>query len=162
VKAAAARVQAAIRALGIDREVIELPVHARTSRQAADALGVEVERIVKTLVFLAGDEPVVVVASGANRVDERKLERLAGGAIRRADAEAVRRATGYAIGGVPPVGLERPLRTFVDRDLLRHEVVYAAAGVPECVFPLSPAELVRATAGAVHDVVEHADTGAGR
>jgi prolyl-tRNA editing enzyme YbaK/EbsC (Cys-tRNA(Pro) deacylase) len=154
VKPAALRVQAAIRDLGIGGAVVELPVHARTSQQAADALGVGVGRIVKSLVFLAGDRPVLVAASGANRVDEAKLGRLAGAAIRRADADTVRRVTGYAIGGVPPVGHERPLATYVDRDLLQYETVYAAAGVPECVFPLTPADLVRGTGGMVEDVAQ--------
>jgi prolyl-tRNA editing enzyme YbaK/EbsC (Cys-tRNA(Pro) deacylase) len=145
-------VQAVIRDLGITGAVVELPVHARTSQQAADALGVAVGRIVKSLVFLAGERPVLVVASGANRVDEAKLGRLAGAPIRRADADTVRRVTGYAIGGVPPVGHDSRLATYVDRDLLQYELVYAAAGVPECVFPLTPAELVRGTDGVVEDV----------
>jgi prolyl-tRNA editing enzyme YbaK/EbsC (Cys-tRNA(Pro) deacylase) len=159
VKPAALRVQDAIRRLGIAGAVVELPVHARTSQQAADALGVTVGRIVKSLVFLAGDRPVLVVASGANRVDEGKLGRLTGAPVRRADADAVRRATGYAIGGVPPVGHASPLATYVDRDLLQYELVYAAAGVPECVFPLSPAELVQGTGGVVADLGAAAPAG---
>jgi prolyl-tRNA editing enzyme YbaK/EbsC (Cys-tRNA(Pro) deacylase) len=154
-------VQAVIRDLGIARAVLELPVHARTSQQAADALGVAVGQIVKSLVFLAGGRPVLVAASGANRVDEAKLGRLAGAPIRRADAHTVRRVTGYAIGGVPPVGHESRLATYVDRDLLQYELVYAAAGVPECVFPLTPAELVRGTDGIVEDVKAAAPSAAG-
>jgi prolyl-tRNA editing enzyme YbaK/EbsC (Cys-tRNA(Pro) deacylase) len=134
--------------------VIELAVHARTSQQAADALGVAVGQIAKSLVFTVNGNPLLVVASGVNRVDERRLAELAGGRIRRADPETVRQATGYAIGGVPPIGLATPLPVYVDRDLLGYEVVYAAAGLPECVFPIAPAELVRATGGQVVDIKE--------
>jgi prolyl-tRNA editing enzyme YbaK/EbsC (Cys-tRNA(Pro) deacylase) len=157
VKPAAERVQSAIRALGLDRAVIELPVPARTSQEAADALGVHVGQIAKSLVFLVNGGPVLVIASGANRVDEARLAELAGGAVRRADAETVRQATGYAIGGVPPLGHPTALRTFIDRDLLRHPLIYAAAGVPDCVFPLTPGELVRGTRGLLGDVKETAD-----
>ena len=96
--------------------------------------------------------PLLVVASGVNRVDERRLGELAGGRIRRADPDTVKQATGYSIGGVPPIGLASPLPVYVDRDLLGYELVYAAAGVPECVFPLTPDELVRATGGQVVDI----------
>jgi prolyl-tRNA editing enzyme YbaK/EbsC (Cys-tRNA(Pro) deacylase) len=154
VKPAALRVQAAIIALGLDRAVVELAVEARTSRQAADAVGVRVEQIAKSLVFTVNGAPVMVVASGINRVDEGKLGRLAGGQVRRADADTVKRATGYAIGGVPPLGHETALPTWVDEDLLRLDLIYAAAGVPECVFPLTPDELLRATGGQVADLKE--------
>jgi len=100
VKPAALRVQAALVALGVKGEVLELAVEARTSQQAADAVGVGVEQIAKSLVFTVNGAPVMVVASGVNRVDERKLGLLAGGTVRRADAETVKRATGYTIGGV--------------------------------------------------------------
>ena len=154
MKPAAARVQAVLDALGLGRTVLELPVEARTSQQAADAVGVGVAQIAKSLVFTVNGAPVMVVASGINRVDEGKLGRLAGGQVRRADADTVKRATGYAIGGVPPLGHETALPIWVDEDLLRLELIYAAAGVPECVFPLTPAELLRATAGQVADLKE--------
>ena len=141
-------------ALGLKGEVVELAVEARTSQQAADAVGVRVEQIAKSLVFTVNGAPVMVVASGINRVDEGKLGRLAGGRVRRADADTVKRATGYAIGGVPPLGHETALPIWVDEDLLRLELIYAAAGVPECVFPLTPAELLRATGGQVADLKE--------
>lgn len=153
-KPAVEKVQAAITEHGLDRRVIELPVHARTSQQAADALGVTVGQIVKSLVFTADDRPVLVAASGANRVDERRLGELAGGRIRRADPATVKRATGYTIGGVPPIALASALPVYVDRDLLGYELVYAAAGLPECVFPIAPQELVRATGGTVVDIKE--------
>jgi len=152
VKPAAQRVQQALDALGIPRKVIELSVSARTSREAAAALGVSAAQIAKSLVFTANGSPVLVIASGANRVDELKLARLAGGKIRKADPETVKQATGFAIGGVPPLGHPAPLPTFIDRDLLRYEVIYPAGGVPECVFPISPDELLRATGGTLADL----------
>ena len=154
MKPAALRIQAALDALGLGRAVMELPVEARTSQQAADAVGVGVGQIAKSLVFTVDGAPVMVVASGANRVDERKLAALAGGRVRRADADTVRRATGYTIGGVPPLGHDTTLPIWVDEDLLRHALLYAAAGVPECVFPLTPDDLLRATGGRVADVKE--------
>jgi len=154
VKPAVEKVQAAITEHGLSRRVIELAMHARTSRQAADALGVTVGQIVKSLVFTADGRPLLVAASGANRVDERRLGDLAGGRIRRADPETVKRATGYSIGGVPPIGLPSGLAVYVDRDLLGYELVYAAAGLPECVFPIAPDELVRATGGQVVNIKE--------
>jgi prolyl-tRNA editing enzyme YbaK/EbsC (Cys-tRNA(Pro) deacylase) len=154
VKPAAQRVQTAIAERGLDRRVIELAVHARTSQQAADALGVAVGQIAKSLVFTVDGRPLLVVASGANRVDERRLGELAGGRVRRADPETVKRATGYTIGGVPPIGLAGELTVYLDRDLLGYDLVYAAAGLSECVFPIAPDELVRATGGRVVDVKE--------
>lgn len=151
--------QSAIDALGIDRKVVDLGVDARTSRQAAEALGVTVAQIAKSLVFTVNGSPLVVIASGANRVDEAKLGRLAGGKVRRADPETVKQATGYAIGGVPPVGHVTALPIYIDEELLRYEMVYAAAGVPDCVVPLTPDELVRATGGCVADVRELAQGG---
>jgi prolyl-tRNA editing enzyme YbaK/EbsC (Cys-tRNA(Pro) deacylase) len=152
VKPAVARVQSAIDALGLSGTIIELDVDARTSQQAADALGVGVAQIVKSLVFTVNGRPLMVLASGANRVDEAKLGRLAGGAVRRADAGTVKQATGFAIGGVPPFGHVAPLPIFIDQDLLQYEQLYCAAGVPECVFPLTPEELVKGTGGRVEDV----------
>jgi prolyl-tRNA editing enzyme YbaK/EbsC (Cys-tRNA(Pro) deacylase) len=156
VKPAAQKVQSAIRRLGLERDVIELAVHARTSQQAADALGVDVGQIAKSLVFTVNSSPFLVIASGANRVDELKLEKLAGGKVRRADPETVKQATGYAIGGVPPLGHPTPLPVYIDPDLFQYELIYAAAGVPECVFPLAPAELARGTGGRVVDIKEDA------
>ncbi len=152
MKKPAERVQAELVALGLDRRVIELDVHARTSQQAADALGVGVAQIAKSLIFVVNGAPVLVIASGVNRVDEGKLGALSGGRVRRADADTVRQATGYAIGGVPPVAHASKLPVFIDRDLRQYDVIYAAGGVPECVFPLTPDELVRATGGQVADL----------
>lgn len=156
MKPSVERVRSAIRDLGLEREVIELSVDARTSQQAADALGVEVGQIAKSLVFTVNRNPLMVIASGANRVDEEKLGRLAGGKVRRADPETVKQATGYTIGGVPPLGHAAPLPVYIDPDLLRYALIYGAAGSPECVFPLTPDELIRATGGQVADLKQEA------
>ena len=156
MKPAVQKVQAALSACGLTREVIELDVHARTSQQAADALGVTVAQIAKSLVFTVNGAPIMVVAAGDNRVDEGKVSALAGGKIRRADPDQVKQATGYSIGGVPPVAHASPLPIWIDRDLGRHGVFYAAAGLPECVFPLTLDELVRASGGTVADVKQDA------
>jgi prolyl-tRNA editing enzyme YbaK/EbsC (Cys-tRNA(Pro) deacylase) len=147
----ARRVQAALHALGLDVAVRELPASARTAAEAAAAVGVEQGAIVKSLVFRgarSGDAVLVLVA-GDNRADEARLEAALGEPVERADADFVRAATGYAIGGVPPVGHPEPLRTLVDEDLLRFDAVWAAAGTPHAVFPVAPAALARAAAGSV-------------
>jgi Cys-tRNA(Pro) deacylase len=152
LKPAAQRVQDALRARGLEVEVIEFAETTRTSAEAAAAIGCEVAQIAKSLVFTAGGAPVLVIASGVNRVDTRKLAEAAGGKAARADAEVVRRATGFAIGGVPPVGHATPLPVFIDRDLLALGRIYAAAGTPNAVFPLTPDDLVRITGGRVVDL----------
>jgi prolyl-tRNA editing enzyme YbaK/EbsC (Cys-tRNA(Pro) deacylase) len=159
IQPAAARVRTALQALGVATEVIELSESARTAVQAAAACGVAVGQIVKSLVFLAGDEPVLVLVSGANQADERLLAALSGRSVRRADADAVRALTGYAIGGVPPVGHPRRLRVFIDKDLLGYDRLIAAAGTPHAVFPITPAELCRVTGGAVADLKRGVDGG---
>jgi prolyl-tRNA editing enzyme YbaK/EbsC (Cys-tRNA(Pro) deacylase) len=124
--------------------VREFPEGTRTAADAAAAIGCEVAQIVKSLVFRRGDEAVLVLCSGANTVDEAPL------AVAKADAAFVRKVTGFAIGGVPPYGWRTaPAETLVDEDLLAHEVVWAAAGTPRSVFPLSPAELVARSGGRV-------------
>lgn len=141
MKAAVERVIAALRAAGVDADVTEFAQSTRTAEEAAAAVGATVGQIVKSLVFLAGETPVLALVSGANRAGTERLAALAGATIRRADADAVRAATGYSIGGVPPIGHATPLRTFLDADLMRYEVVWAAAGTPNAVFPITPAEL---------------------
>lgn len=149
---ATVRVRAALEAHGVASDVIELAESARTAAQAATACGVAVGQIVKSLVFLAGDEPILVLVSGANQADERRLAALSGQSVRRADADAVRASTGFAIGGVPPVGHPQALRVFIDQDLLGFERLIAAAGTPHAVFPITPAELCRVTGGTVVDL----------
>src|SRR6202140_2038768 len=145
---APARLQAALTAAGGDARIEEFPSSARTAQEAADTVGTSVGQIVKSLVFLAGDAPVVALVSGVNRLDTERLAALAGATIGKADADAVRQATGYSIGGVPPIGFPAPLPTFIDRDLLQYDVVWAAAGTPRHVFPIAPKQLVRVTGGA--------------
>ena len=146
----AQRVVDAAAGLGLTLEVREFPDGTRTAEDAARAIGVEVGQIVKSLVFLADGRPVVALVSGSNQLDERKLAMVAGVAkTARATAEQVREATGYPVGGVPPFGHATPLATFVDEDLLAHDVVWAAAGTPHLNFAISPTELVRVTGGTV-------------
>jgi prolyl-tRNA editing enzyme YbaK/EbsC (Cys-tRNA(Pro) deacylase) len=115
-------------------------------------VGTSVGQIVKSLVFLAGGAPVLALVSGANRLDPQRLADLTGLPIGKADADAVRQATGYAIGGVPPIGFPAPLPTFIDRDLLQYDVVWAAAGTPRHVFPIAPRDLVRITGARVGEL----------
>ncbi|HEU0131004.1 MAG TPA: YbaK/EbsC family protein [Mycobacteriales bacterium] len=143
----AERVQAALRAAGCAAEVVELADSARTAAEAAAALGVEVGQIANSLVFVADGEPLLVMTSGANRVDTARVGALLGATVGRADPETVRAATGFPIGGVAPVGHPAPLRVLVDEDLLRYDAIWAAAGTPHTVFPTTGAELVRITGG---------------
>lgn len=147
------RVREALRLLGARGEVRELDDSARTAAQAAEALGIEVGQIASSLIFLADSEPVLVVASGGHRVDTIQLAAiLAAEHITKASADDVRNATGFAIGGVAPVGHPRPLRTIVDIALSRYHVVWAAGGHPHYVFPTSYDELLRITAGEAAEV----------
>jgi Cys-tRNA(Pro) deacylase len=151
-KAAGTVVEAA-RTLGLDLQVREFPEGTRTAQDAADAIGCAVDQIVKSLVFVADTDPVLVLTSGGNRVDVVKVGRHTGSAgVRKADAEEVRAATGYTIGGTPPFGHARDLPVLVDRHLTDFDVVWAAAGTPRHVFPIAPADLVRVTGGRVADV----------
>jgi prolyl-tRNA editing enzyme YbaK/EbsC (Cys-tRNA(Pro) deacylase) len=152
MKAAVARVVEALASLGVEAQVTEFPQSTRTAEEAAAAVGAEVGQIVKSLVFLAGAQPIVALVSGANRVDVAVLATLAGAPIHRADADTVRAATGYSIGGVPPVGHAMPLSSYLDRDLMRYEIVWAAAGTPNAVFPIAPVELARITSAQVVDL----------
>jgi len=146
------RVRQALLAQGLPVEITEFSQSTATSQQAADALGVPVATIVKSLVFLAGEQVILVLASGANQVDTEKLAQAAGGKVRRPDADRVKEATGFVIGGVAPVGHTRPLPTYIDADLLRYDQLWAAAGSPYAVFPITPQDLVRITGGKVVDL----------
>ena len=151
----AQRVAETLRALGVETTVIEFAQTTRTAQDAAVAIGTTVGQIVKSLVFLADGRPVLALVSGTNRLDLAKLRLLSGAArVDRADADAVRAATGYAIGGVPPVGHAQPLPVFLDRDLLQYDTVYAAAGTPFAVFAITPARLQQITAALEADLAE--------
>jgi prolyl-tRNA editing enzyme YbaK/EbsC (Cys-tRNA(Pro) deacylase) len=142
------RVTDALRAVGATGEPIALSDAAPTAATAAAQLGCEVGAIANSLVFEADGQPLLVMTSGAHRVDTLKVASVLGvGEVRRADADFVRKHTGMAIGGVAPVGHPHPLRTLVDVDLARHRVVWAAAGHPHTVFPTSYDELLRITGG---------------
>jgi prolyl-tRNA editing enzyme YbaK/EbsC (Cys-tRNA(Pro) deacylase) len=147
--ASAQRVQDALTAAGTDARVIELPVAARTSQQAADALGIEVGQIAKSLIFRAvpSGRAVLVIAAGDSRVDEARISALLGESIERATPDFVREHSSFAIGGVAPLAHARPMTTFIDASLRRFGVVWAAGGTPHCVFPIAPAELVRVSGG---------------
>ena len=145
------RVSEALAGMGYGYGPVALPNSAGTSAQAAEALGCDVAQIAKSLVFRGRDtgRAVLVVASGANRVDEKRLGRAIGEKVRKPDADFVRETTGFSIGGVPPVGHSRPLETIIDEDLLQYEVVWAAAGNPKAVFSLDSRDLAEMTGGRV-------------
>lgn len=142
MKASVQKVADALRALGVEPEITEFAESTRTAEEAAQAVGASVGQIVKSLVFTVEGAPLLVLASGAHRVDMTKLAAVAGGAVSRPDAAFAREATGFSIGGVPPIGHAQRLRTIFDRALLQYDVVWAAAGTPNAVFPLAPAKLL--------------------
>ena len=148
------RVRERLREQGIETQPVEFAESTRTSAAAAAAIGTTVAQIAKSLVFMADGQPVLVIASGANRVDTKKLGALLNARITRADADAVRQATGFPIGGVPPVAHATPLRTLIDEDLLAFTSIWAAAGTPNAVFETTPTDLVKMTNGQVADLKE--------
>lgn len=140
-------------ARGVAIEVRRFPAGTRTAQDAANAIGTTVERIVKSLVFHCGGETAVVLCSGATRVDEARLSRALGvTGVRRATADEAKTATGYAIGGVPPFAHATACRVICDRRLLDYDVVWAAAGLPDAVFAVAPADLVRLSGATVAEV----------
>ena len=151
LSASARKVQEALRAGGFASQVVELPDSTRTAKEAAAAIGCKVEQIVKSLIFKTreSERPILVVASGTNRVNEQRVGELLGEPIGKADADFVRRHTGFAVGGVPPLAHSEPLTTFIDEDLLRYNEIWAAAGTPFAVFRLTPADLQKMTGGRV-------------
>ncbi|WP_461211464.1 YbaK/EbsC family protein [Desulfocurvus sp. DL9XJH121] len=152
----AARVQRALEARGLSLNVVEMPEATRTAAQAAEAVGCSVAQIAKSIIFRAKDSGrhVLVVVSGAHRVDTAKVEALLGEAVGKADADFVRTKTGYVIGGVPPLGHAEEPVVFLDRELMDFPSVWAAAGTPHALFSLTPEELVLACGGKPADVAE--------
>lgn len=146
------RVKAALEALSLDCEVLTLPGSTRTAEEAAEAVGCAVGEIAKSLVFRAGDRAVVAVISGDDRIDTARLGQAVGAEVGRADARFVRAATGFAIGGVPPLGHAGPVALFMDRGLFRFARVWAAAGSPFSVFAIEPARLRDASGATVADL----------
>jgi len=150
----ALRIAQLIRDAGIDTQVVEFEQTTRTSAEAAAAVGCEVAQIAKSIVFRGKESglAIVVVASGANRVSEPKVQALVGEALARADADFVREATGFAIGGVAPTGHSKPVKLLLDEDLRGFATIWAAAGTPFSVFPVTPEQLRALTAAEWSDV----------
>ena len=154
----AARVAEELRRLGLAGEVREMPESTRSAQEAAAAIGCDVAQIVKSLVFRAAerDDPVLVLVPGSVRVDEAKLAEAVGEPVEQATGKFVRDKTGFAIGGVAPVGHSQPVAAYMDEGLLSHEVVWAAAGTPRSVFPIDPHDLQRVTKAKVTDLASPA------
>lgn len=151
LKPSAQRVQDALLARGYANRIVEFADSTRTAAEAAAAVGCTVGQIAKSLLFQghASGKPLLIIVSGANRVHEKRVAAQIGEKLAKADAEFVRTATGYAIGGVPPLGHAQPLDTYIDQDLLAFDEIWAAAGHPHAVFRLTPDELVGMTGGQV-------------
>jgi prolyl-tRNA editing enzyme YbaK/EbsC (Cys-tRNA(Pro) deacylase) len=151
LKPANQRVLDAARALGLDIRIVTHAQSARTAQEAAAACSCDVGQIVKSLVFSgsASGQPVLLLVCGRNRVDEKAVAATLGEALKRPDATYVRNVTGFAIGGIPPLGHASPLKTYIDRDLLAFPFVWAAGGTPKSVFEVSPSELARVTGAEV-------------
>ena len=145
------KVQQTLKSLGFSDKIVVFPDSTRTAIEAAQAVGCSVGQIVKSLVFRGAlsHKPVLALVSGANRVNEKRLGLLVGEEIEKADADFVRQHTGFAVGGVPPVGHIERLATFIDRDLLQYDEIWAAAGSPHAVFRLTPGDLQRMAGGEV-------------
>ena len=145
----AQRVQDALRGMGFGYEVIEFAQTTRTAAEAAAAVGCTVGQIAKSLIFKGrrSGRPLLVIASGANRVNEKAMQAVVGEPIEKPDADFVRQQTGFVIGGVPPLGHAAPLTIYIDEDLLQYDIIWAAAGTPNAVFRLAPADLLPMTGG---------------
>ena len=156
LSASAQKVQNILAERGTTLKVVEFIESTRTSAEAAERVGVSIGQIAKSLVFKAktSGKAVLVIASGANRVDEKKIAAQLGEKIGRADPEFAREATGFVIGGIPPLGHSQELPTFLDEDLFQYQIIWAAAGTPNAVFELTPAQLAELTGGKVADIRE--------
>jgi prolyl-tRNA editing enzyme YbaK/EbsC (Cys-tRNA(Pro) deacylase) len=154
LSASAVKVQEALRSMGVGCEVVELSGSTRTAAEAASAVGCKVEQIAKSLVFQGktSGKPIMVIASGGHRVNEKKLRDLVSEPVRKADADFVRVHTGFAIGGVPPLGHTNLIEMYIDEDLFRYDHIWAAAGTPHAVFKLTPSDLARMTGGKTVDI----------
>jgi len=154
LSSSAQKVQEVLKVLGLELQVVELQETTRTSADAARAVGCEVGQIAKSLVFRGQrtQRPILVIASGSNRVNEKRVGELISEPLGKADADFVRQKTGFVIGGVPPVGHAEKLEVFIDEDLLSYSEIWAAAGTPNAVFRLTPSDLVRMTEGRVIEI----------
>lgn len=147
----AQRVQDTLKNLGFSYQVIELSQTTRSASEAAKAIGCQIGQIAKSLIFKTKNtqKPILVIASGSNRVNEKRIADLVHEPVKKADANFVHQKTGFVIGGVPPVGHLEKIRTFIDEDLMQHKEIWAAAGSPTAVFKLIPLDLVKMTDGRV-------------
>jgi prolyl-tRNA editing enzyme YbaK/EbsC (Cys-tRNA(Pro) deacylase) len=147
----AERIQNELINYGITTKFIEFSASTRTAQEAADAIGCNIAQIIKSLVFCTDktNQPILILASGINRVNEKIIEQLIGKKIKKANADFVKMVTGFAIGGVPPLGHAQKITTFIDKDLLQYDQVWAAAGTPHTVFCLNSSNLVRITDGTI-------------
>ena len=147
----AQKIQDLLNSLGYNYTVVEHAESTRTAQEAADRAGCELGQIVKSLIFKGKDshKPILVLTSGANRVDEKRITAYAGEHIVRADADFVRAATGFAIGGVPPIGHAQKMETYLDEDFLQYATIWAAAGTPNAIFELKTEDLQKMTSGKV-------------
>ncbi|KIX14806.1 YbaK/EbsC family protein [Dethiosulfatarculus sandiegensis] len=148
------KVSQALKNLELEVQIQIMPSSTRTSQDAAQAVHCEVGQIAKSLIFKAkqSQQPVLVIASGANMVDLKKVSALLGEKLGKADADFVKQKTGFTIGGIPPVGHLEPVTTFIDQDLLEYDYIWAAAGTPNAVFKLNSSELPRITQGKISEV----------
>jgi prolyl-tRNA editing enzyme YbaK/EbsC (Cys-tRNA(Pro) deacylase) len=151
LSSSAQKIQDQLKSLGYEYTVIEHTESTRTAQEAADRAGCELGQIVKSLIFKGKEsgKPILVLTSGANRVDEKRISEYAGEAIGRAEADFVRAVTGFAIGGVPPIGHARQMETYLDEDFLQYETIWAAAGTPNAIFELKTSHLQAMTGGTV-------------
>ena len=154
LSASAQKIQDLLRALGYEYTVVEHAESTRTAQEAAERAGCKLGQIVKSLIFRGAQsgKPILVLTSGANRVDEKLIAQYAGESIARADADFVRAATGFAIGGVPPIGHAQPMETYLDEDFLQFDTVWAAAGTPNAIFELKTPDLQAMTGGRISRV----------
>lgn len=154
LKKSSMKVKAVLDEMGYDFNILEFSDSTRTSQEAANAVGCTVGQIAKSLIFKGkeSERPILIIASGANRVNEKAVEKYIGEKLGKADADFVLEHTGFVIGGVPPVGHIRPITTYIDEDLMQYEEIWAAAGTPNSVFKLSPKILVEITKGSVINI----------
>ncbi|HEY8911223.1 MAG TPA: YbaK/EbsC family protein [Desulfosporosinus sp.] len=151
LKKSAENVQIALNEFGLELNVMELSDSTRTAQEAATAIGCTISQIAKSLIFKGktSQKPILILASGTNRVNEKAMKEHLGEKLEKADASFVLEHTGFAIGGIPPIGLKNPITTLIDEDLLQHEEIWAAAGTPNAVFKLTPKNLVAITKGSI-------------
>lgn len=151
LKKSALKVQTVLNEFGLDLNVVEFPESTRTAQEAANALGCTVGQIAKSLIFKGqtSQKPILIIASGANRVNEKLVKEYIGEKLEKADADFVMEHTGFAIGGVPPVGHKTPITTYIDEDLMQYDEIWAAAGTPNSVFKLTPKILAEITKGTI-------------